>query len=143
MKNLIAVLLVILLATILVSGKSLEDAKMEMRKGEVVSYFIDTVTAKAKTLPEYDRLWLGGGVDGFSLMKVYKGLVPSDFNNVIAYQGEYHETDGKLYFTGHAASNSAVIYRGGMEVLLQNLSKRLGIEPSSKEKVDEMLEKLK
>jgi hypothetical protein len=105
-----------------------------------LTYFIDTVTEKVKTEAEgYDQLGLGGGVDGFRLREVYAGLLPSDFNNVQAYQGSYSEMNGQLYFTGNAASNSAVIERAGMKTLLENLSKRLNISTNTKSDVDRIL----
>lgn len=109
---------------------------------DALTHFIERATAEAKSFDEYDAMGLGGEVDGFTLRKVYPGLLPSDFKGVTAYQGDYLEQDGQLFFSGNAASNSAVIRREGMRTLLQNTSARLVISPHTNEGVDRILEKL-
>ncbi|HYF10566.1 MAG TPA: hypothetical protein VD967_03105 [Candidatus Paceibacterota bacterium] len=108
-----------------------------------LTHFIESVTGKVKTtLPDYDTQGLGGGVDGFALITVYPKLFPDDFIDVEAYQGGYSLKDGKVLFTGHAASNSAVIERKGMQTLLGNISKRLNIPADTVEGVDRILRKI-
>ncbi len=108
-----------------------------------LTYFSDSVTNKVKTkVANYEKLGLGGGVDGFNLLKVYPNLLPSDFENVQAYQGYYFQQDGKLFYSGHAASNSAVLLREGMLALLDTVSKRFGTSPQTKEGIDQLLLKL-
>ena len=109
---------------------------------ESLSYFITTVTEQAKKIEGYDKLGLGGGVDGFTLVKAYPGFIPADFENVPAYQGYYHEENTTLFYTGHAASNSGVLLQEGMKLLLENTSKRLQISAASKKEVDRLLTEL-
>lgn len=105
-----------------------------------LSYFIEAVTAKVKTtITNYDKLGLGGGVDGFNLVKTYPGLQPSDFTNVTAYQGGYSAENNELFFTGNGASNSAVIEREGMRTLLGNIAKRLGLPADTKSDINRLL----
>jgi hypothetical protein len=89
----------------------------------------------------YDSLGLGKAVDGFVLMKVYPKLLPADFKNVQGYQGGYSEQKGRLYFTGNAASNSAVLMPPGWKQLLLNLSQRLG-PVNTEEQVKQLLQRL-
>lgn len=110
----------------------------------VLTHFIDSVTDNVKTsVQDYEKLGLASGVDGFALRKAYPGLVPSDFNNVQAYQGNYFEQDGELFYSGNAASNSGVIERVGMRTLLGNISARLGISGTTQVNVDRILAQLK
>jgi hypothetical protein len=149
MKKIIVALVIILIALAVATNIKSEQAK----NNEVIApaedfevlltYFIETITHNVTTtFEDYDKQGLGGEVDGFTLVKTYPGLVPSDFTNVSAYQGSYSEEEGRLMFTGHAASNSAVIRRPGMKTLLENYAKRLGIELRTKADVDELIKKL-
>ncbi len=107
------------------------------------AYFTDTVTIKvSSTVENYASLGLGGGVDGFVLVKTYPNLVPSDFIGVLAGGGEYGVYGGKLQFTGHAASNSAVLTKEGMKTLLENIALRLGMPASTTAEVDAILAKI-
>src|SRR5688572_20372247 len=102
----------------------------------VLSFFTDTVTSIVKTrTKDYDKLGLGGGVDGFVLRETFPGLVPSDFINVIAIGGEYSVAKGELTYTGNMASNSAVLTKEGMRTLFQNCIKRLPLNATTKDDV--------
>jgi hypothetical protein len=108
-----------------------------------LSYFIGTVTAKVKeTLADYEKLGLGGRVDGFALSKTYPKLLPSDFIGVHAIGGDYSVEKGQLLYSGHAASNSAVLTTDGMKTLLVNLSKRFNLPTVTLDDVGRILEKL-
>jgi hypothetical protein len=108
-----------------------------------ISFFQDTITKLVQTtVADYNTLGLGGGVDGFVLMKSFPKLVPSDFVNVVAIGGEYSVEKENLLFTGNAASNSAVLKREGIKTLLQNCSKRLKVSPDTKEGINKIVELL-
>tara|TARA_Y100000310_G_C20142799_1_gene561026 strand:+ start:179 stop:580 length:402 start_codon:yes stop_codon:yes gene_type:complete len=83
------------------------------------------------------------GFEPFMFKDVFPGLLDEDFNNVDASLGIYGIKDTKLSFTFsetdliHSASHS--ITKRGMEILLSNLSKRLNIELTNKESVDEII----
>lgn len=101
---------------------------------KALSFFIDTLTQKVQTtVADYKKLGLGGGVDGFVLMKTFPKLLPSDFVNVVATGGEYSVEKAQLQYTGNMASNSAVLTREGMRTLLRNCSKRLKLPSDTKE----------
>jgi hypothetical protein len=109
----------------------------------VLSYFIESITEKVKTsVKDYDKLGLVGGVDGFVLIKTYSKLLPSDFVGVRAVGGEYSVQDGKLLYTGNAASNSPVLTRAGMQTLAENCSARLGLPLTTKADVAQLLARL-
>jgi len=105
----------------------------------VQSYFIDTITKKCREYHRYDSLGLGGGVDGFLLMKVFPGLAHSDFQQVTALMGDYSLIKGVMHFTGNAASNSAVINENGFKILLKNISMRLHINVSNRDAIDSIV----
>jgi hypothetical protein len=118
-------------------------AQKGMHDSLVLSYFIASVTEKVKTsVKDYDKLGLAGGVDGFALIETYPKLLPSDFNGVRALGGEYSVKDGKLLYTGNAASNSPVLTRSGMQTLVLNCSGRLRLPLTSKADVAQLLTKL-
>lgn len=121
---------------------ALRPAAIHEPTEESLSYFADTVTRKVQMLEGYEKMGLAGGVDGFTLRKAYPNLVPADFANVQAYQGYYFEENGELFYSGNAASNSPVILREGMKVLLQNIATRLAVSPHTKEGVDDLLKEL-
>ena len=128
-----------------VSGEYLTDrhaGKVFAARETALTYFIDSVVAKVKVVPDYDKQGLTDGADGFNFIKVYPGLVPRDFSGVQAYQGHYFEKDGKLFFEGNAASNSGVILRDGMKTLLDNISKRLGIAARNTKDVEKILDRM-
>lgn len=106
------------------------------------AYFVDAITEKGKEVEGYAKLGLGGEVDGFTLRNAYTKLLPSDFEGVQAYQGEYFEENGTLLYGGNAASNSAVILEPGMQTLLTNLALRFQISPHTKEGIDAILNEL-
>jgi hypothetical protein len=109
---------------------------------ESLTHFIEETTVRVTALDGYEKMGLGGGVDGFTLRTAYPNLLPSDFANVQAYQGYYFEQDGQLFYGGNAASNSSVMLREGMRTLLENLSRRTGISPHSEKGVDRILNTL-
>lgn len=110
---------------------------------EVLSYFTDSLIAKTKSsVAHYEKLGFGGGVDGFTLLTLYSNLKPADFMHVSGYQGDYSVENGKLTFTGNAASNSAVLMKEGMIVLLNNLSERLHVRAAQKSDIDTILSKM-
>ena len=107
-----------------------------------VRYFSDTVLSIAKrTIPDYDKKGLGSGVDGFNLIKVFN-FEPSDFLRVVALGGDYSVKNNELLFTGHAASNSAVLTHEGMRTLLINTSMRLNLPCQEKRSVDSLLKRI-
>jgi hypothetical protein len=106
----------------------------------VLSYFIETVTKKVKaSVKDYDKQGLAGGVDGFLLIKTYPKLLPQDFIGVRATGGEYSVQEGKLLYTGNAASNSPVLTRAGMQTLAENGAARLRIPLTTKADVAQLL----
>lgn len=110
--------------------------------GVLTLHFRDRVLDRSKLFPGYDSLGLGGGADGFLLLKVYPGLLPQDFTGVSAIQGDYSIMEGKLYFTGNAASNSAVLGDKGFRRLMENTAARYHIVLLSRSDVDELITRL-
>lgn len=105
-------------------------------------HFRDRVLDRAKLFPGYDSLGLGGGADGFLLLKIYSGLLPQDFTGVSAIQGDYSVMEGKLYFTGNAASNSAVLDENGFRRLMENTAGRFRISLHSSKDADVLVKRL-
>jgi hypothetical protein len=127
--------------------KAKEPAPGPVQKGMhdslVLSYFIASVTEKVKiTVKNYDKLGLAGGVDGFALIETYPKLLPLDFSGVRALGGENSVKDGKLLYTGNAASNSPVLTRAGMQTLARNCAGRLRLPLTSKADVAQLLNML-
>jgi hypothetical protein len=55
-----------------------------------LNFFIDRVTLQVKaTVVDYEKLGLGGGVDGFVLRITFPQILPIDFINVLATGGDY------------------------------------------------------
>jgi hypothetical protein len=107
---------------------------------KTLSFFVDTVTYIVQTnVEDYEKLGLGGGVDGFVMIKAFPGLLPSDFYNVGAIGGGYSVLNGELSYTGNMASNSAVLTKEGMRTLLQNCSKRLRVSADTKEGIRQII----
>jgi hypothetical protein len=109
----------------------------------MLSYFTNTIMAHAtSSINNYEKLGMGGGIDGFTLLTLYPNIKPADFINVQAYQGDYTVENGKLTFTGHAASNSAVLMEEGMSTFLENVSARLKIPTTNKTDIDALIVKM-
>ena len=107
-----------------------------------LSYFIDTVTAKAKAAEDYEEQGMEGGVDGAMLLKAYPGLQIMDFDGVRTLHGEYSVANGELVYTGNAPSNATLLTREGMQAVLNNVSKRLSMPVSTKAEVNLLLERI-
>ena len=133
--------------TIVIKHKGSNNKAFEVKTDDtelLLSYFIETLTSNVKaSIADYEQKGLAGGVDGFTLRETYPQLVPEDFNGVSTPQGDYRAENGKLFFNGNAASNSAVLEREGMRLLLKNCSKRLHITVNSKRNINQILIKLK
>jgi hypothetical protein len=149
MKTLLIIIAIVVTlgATIILvpdkKAATLTTPKTEDRE-EALSYFITSLTERAKgSVKDYHNKGLAGGVDGFTLLKIYPGLAPADFAGISTGQGDYSVTNRGLTFTGNAASNSAVINRDGMRKLLSNCSKRLGMPKDRKTDIDQLLLQLK
>lgn len=142
----IAILLIIALGTAYLIKTNTTDSTAEIPapdSQELLSYFTSMIIANAtSTIANYEKLGLGGDIDGFTLLTLYPNLKPADFANVRAYQGNYSVVNGKLTFTGDAASNSAVLKKEGMETLLTNVSTRLQIPVADKTNINALIAKM-
>jgi hypothetical protein len=108
-----------------------------------IHYFSNQLIAEAKQrLPGYDKKGLNGGIDGFNLMRIFH-FEPKDFEGVVAQGGDYYEQDGKLFYSGHAASDSPILTKEGMKTLLINSGKRLNMHCHSINSIDKMISHLR
>lgn len=108
-----------------------------------LSYFSDLIMKKIKFVnTNYAEMGLDGKADGFTLMKTFPKLLPEDFNNVQAVGGGYSVVNGKLTYTGNAASNSPGIVLEGLRTLLSNITARLNLKITTTEDIDILLQTL-
>jgi hypothetical protein len=109
-----------------------------------LGYFMESVLIEVRrTNGNNASLGLGGGVDGFLLLKTYQNLQPSDFVGVRARGGEYSVKNGELVFTGNAASDSGTLTQEGMSILLRNVAIRLNMPVQTKFEIQSLLSRLK
>lgn len=126
----------------------LENIKSHQKRLEPtqssLSYFMDTVIKRAVvSLPNYKSRGLSGGIDGFGLLVVFRGLQPADFTGVRAKGGDYSVNEkGELVYTGNAASDSGVLTTEGIKTLLINISKRLNAPVENTSDINEILRKI-
>lgn len=75
-----------------------------------------------------------------SLMQVYPGLVSRDFAGVEAEGGVYQVANGNVTFTAFGTTPNAALSSEGYRRLVLNVATRLGIEITSQESIDIILE---
>ncbi|MEX0919279.1 MAG: hypothetical protein WDZ64_00835 [Parcubacteria group bacterium] len=138
---LIAVLVLGWLGSIVYSKTINKDATPEEYE-VLATTFSEMAMEKVWNAPGYIDSGLDGAITGEAVLNAFPSLLPSDFNNVPAYQGEYSERDGELVFTGNSASNSSYIQPEGFRVLLFNVSERLGIKVNSEARIEKIFDKL-
>lgn len=93
---------------------------------------------------------VGQPIEGFSAfiyLEVFPGFESSDFDSVSTLEGIYNIEGGELKYvrTGGSLVTSAeeTISEEGYRILLENLSRRLGVEVESESDVAALLEKLR
>jgi len=89
------------------------------------------------------------GFEAIMFIQTYQGLVPADFEGVEAAGGEYRvDASGNFTFVtstnadGFILSNYMSISADGYDLLLTNLSKRLGVETNSIQAINDLLEEI-
>lgn len=102
-----------------------------------LAYFIRE--AKKRVIAATHKVPQSEGYTGFDLLKTFPSLLPEDFTGVETRYGNYKIINGELYFEGNAPSNAAALDIKGWQQLLQNLSKRLGLQTTTQKDVDKIL----
>ncbi len=104
---------------------SLEDTSIGTDVVDVFQFTLEDEVRKKIGKPE-------NGFEPYMFLQVFPGLAETDFDGVEASVGRYYIVDGTLqYQTGvtklvHNAAKS--IERTGMQTLLENVAKRIGID---------------
>jgi hypothetical protein len=107
-----------------------------------VDHFANQLIAIAKqNMHGYNQKGFGGGIDGFSLMKLFK-FIPEDFTGVRTQGGEYSVLKGELLYSGHAASNSPVLTIEGMKTVLENTGRRMNMQCHTIDSIDKLVKAL-
>ncbi|MBI2098596.1 MAG: Hint domain-containing protein [Candidatus Wildermuthbacteria bacterium] len=86
------------------------------------------------------------GFDAFLLMQAFPGLQEEDFDGVLAFEGVYRYEGGQLVYeriaTQPITSAERTISNKGYGILLENLSKRLGISVQDEQAAEALIEVL-